>query len=150
MEIGWPSGSVNAGRKKSGMDKIEMICGKSEATIQVINLFGETLATVLQDISPPPGCFQHKEARRLWVTKSVPGEEMGVFPPQNTRIPATKRGICSLTWSHKLLGTSSGLMCGAMSTPITYGDLDVRLLMKITHEASHLATRVLFSNLHGP
>jgi len=49
-EIGWPSGSVDAGRKESGVDKIEVVCGKGEGAIQVIDLFGDTLATVLQEV----------------------------------------------------------------------------------------------------
>lgn len=43
------------------MDKIEVVCGKGEATIQVIDLFGDTLATVLEDISPALGCFYKKK-----------------------------------------------------------------------------------------
>jgi hypothetical protein len=49
-EIGWPSGSVDAGRKESGVDKIEVVCGKGEWAIQVIDLVANTLATVLQEV----------------------------------------------------------------------------------------------------
>lgn len=38
-KIGWPSGSINAGRKESRMDKIEMVCRKGETAVQVIDLF---------------------------------------------------------------------------------------------------------------
>jgi hypothetical protein len=39
-KIGWPSGSVDAGRKESRVDKIEMVCRKGETAVQVIDLFG--------------------------------------------------------------------------------------------------------------
>lgn len=48
MDIGRPSRSVDAGRKESGMDKIEIVGGEGERPVQVINLCCATSATVLR------------------------------------------------------------------------------------------------------
>lgn len=47
-DVGWPSAAVNAGRKESRVDKIEVVRRECEWFVQVIDLFGFMLATVIR------------------------------------------------------------------------------------------------------
>jgi hypothetical protein len=72
-EIGRPSGSVDAGRKESRVDKIEVVCGKREGAIQVIDLFGDILATVPRGVPRLNRVFLRNEhtIKILWNMHAV-------------------------------------------------------------------------------
>jgi hypothetical protein len=64
-EIGWPSGSVDTGRKESRVDKIEVVGGKCEAAVQIIDLLDDMLAALLRrscivDHDGPSESSRHK------------------------------------------------------------------------------------------
>lgn len=48
-DIGRPSSSVDAGRKQSGMHKVEVVGGEGERPVQVVDLFDGALATILNN-----------------------------------------------------------------------------------------------------
>lgn len=49
VDVGWPSVAVDAGRKESRVDKVEVVRREREWPVQIINLHSVMLATVTQD-----------------------------------------------------------------------------------------------------
>ena len=48
-DVARPSSSVDAGRKQSGMHKIEVVGREGERLIQVVDLFDDRLTTILKN-----------------------------------------------------------------------------------------------------
>jgi hypothetical protein len=131
------------------MNKIEPIRRESERAVQIVDLHKIGSVPSLITLEQIGGALvkQAREATYLFQETQKLSRHLAMSEPEQPQEPVREIRTCN----HRLSGMSSGIMCGDISTPVTFdGRPSVACDEAKGPFGSHLASWISHSSLDSP